>query len=180
MKTSIVSRKGVSPDQVDLIVRLVALIPWPTRRRAMGDVTLSLLDGKTRVAENVFGWNRSTVHMGLHECRTGITCLNDLSNRRKPRLEEKYPRLLTDIREIMEPVSHADPHLRTTFAYTNMTAQAVYNALVEKGWSEATLPTVRTMSNILNRLEYRLRTVAKTQVQKKRQKPTPFSKTSGG
>jgi hypothetical protein len=60
-----------------------------------------------------------------------------------------------------------------------MTAQAVYNALLEKGWSAESLPTVRTISNILIRHDYRLRTVAKTKVQKKQQKPTQFSKTSG-
>ena len=60
-----------------------------------------------------------------------------------------------------------------------MTAKAVYGALVTMGWSAETLPTVRTMSNILNRQDYRVRTVAKTKVQKKPQKPTPSLKTSG-
>ena len=38
---------------------------------------------------------------------------------------------------------------------------------MEKGWTVESLPTVRTISNILNRQGYRLRTVAKTKVQKK-------------
>ena len=56
MKTSTLVRNGVSAELVDLISRLINLIPWPVRRRAMGDVTLSLLDGKRRVAEDVFRW----------------------------------------------------------------------------------------------------------------------------
>jgi hypothetical protein len=84
-----------------------------------------------------------------------------------------------DIREIMEPHSQAEPRLRTTLLYTNMTASAVYDGLLEKGWSEETLPTVRTISNILNRHDYRLRTVAKTKVQKKRRTLTRSSRTSG-
>jgi hypothetical protein len=60
-----------------------------------------------------------------------------------------------------------------------MTASAVYDALVEKGWSEEELPTVRTISNILDRHNYRLRTVVKTKVQKKRRTLTRFSKMSG-
>ena len=47
-----------------------------------------------------------------------------------------------------------------------MTAQSVCDALVANGWSKESLPTVRTISNILNRNEYRLRSVAKTKVQK--------------
>jgi len=33
----------------------------------------------TKVAEEVFGWNRATVELGMHECRAKILCVNDLS-----------------------------------------------------------------------------------------------------
>src|SRR6266568_203047 len=99
--------------------------------------------------------------------RTTLICNSDLSRRRKPKTEEKYPKLLIDIRELMEPECQADPHLRTTLAYTDKTAASVRKALVAKGWSEEILPSVRTMSDILMRLGYRLRSVAKTKVQKK-------------
>lgn len=179
MKTSTLVRNGISKELVDLISRLIDLIPWPARRCAMGDVTLSLLDGKHRVAEDVFGWGRSVVEVGIKEFQTGISCVNDISQRLKPKTEVKKPELLVEIRNIMEPHSESESHLRTTLLYTNMTAEAVYDALVEKGWSAESLPTVRTISNILIRNNYRLRTVSKTKVQKKHQKPTLSLKTSG-
>lgn len=179
MKTSTLVQNGVSGEVAEMISRLVALIPWPVRRRAMGDVALTILSGKARIAEKEFGWNRSSVEVGIKEFRCGITCVNDLSERRKPRAEEKNPELIATIRKIMEPRSQAEPRLRTTLLYTNLTAQAVYNALVAEGWPEESLPTVRTISNILNRHEYQLRTVAKTKVQKKTRRPTPSSKMSG-
>jgi hypothetical protein len=144
----------------------------------MGDVTLYLLDGKPRVAEDVFGWGRSTVTLGMNEFKTGILCVNDISARIKPKTEEKNPELLAAIHSIMEPHSESDSHLRTTLLHTNITAKAVYNTLIEKGWSAESLPTIRTISNILNRHNYRLRSVAKTKVQKKRKKPTRSLKTS--
>ena len=179
MKTSTLVRNGVSPEMVEMISRLVALIPWPSRRQAMGDVTLTVLDGKPRIAEKEFGWNRSGVALGMNEFLSGITCVNDLSQRRKPKSEEKNPDLLDAIQKIMEPYSQAEPRLRTTLPYTSMTVQSVYDALIAEGWPEESLPTVRTISNILNRHEYRLRTVAKTKVQKKQRRPISFSKTSG-
>lgn len=179
MKTSTAVRNGVSQQAVDLIVRLIDLIPWPNRRSAMGDVVISLLDGKPRVAEDVFGWGRATVELGMNEFRTKILCINDLSTRRKPKAEEKNPKLLSDIIEIMTPNSQADSHLRTTLSYTDLTASAVYDFLLKKGWSEEELPTIRTISNILNRYDYRLRTVAKVKVQKKRLKQTRSSRMSG-
>lgn len=167
MKPTTLARNGVSMELADLIARLVKMVPWPAQRQAMGDVALSILNGKPRVAEDVFGWNRSAVKVGMHESQTGITCMNDISPRLKPKSEERNPKLLADIHAIMEPHSESESSLRTTLLYSNMTAKVVYEALLEKGWSAEALPTVRTISNIMNRQNYRLRTVAKTKVQKK-------------
>lgn len=177
MKIATINRNAVSQQMVELISRLVDMIPWPIKRSAMGDVTMSLLEGKPRVAEDVFGWGRATVKLGMNEFRSKIICINDLSNRKRPKIEEKNPKLLSDIVEIMTPHSQAEPSLRTTFLYTDLTAKSVYGFLLEKGWSEDELPTLRTISNILNRHEYRLRTVAKTKVQKKHHTRTRSSKT---
>lgn len=179
MKTSILTQNKVPEQVVPLISRLVDLIPWPQRRQAMADVTLSLLKGKHRAAEEAFGWGRAVVELGMNELRTGLLCLNDISARKRPKAEEKEPELLADIREIMEPHCQSESHLRTTLLYTNMTAKSVYDALLEKGWSEEALPTMRTISNILERHGYRLRTVEKTKVKKKRQTPMRSSQTSG-
>ena len=151
MKTSTLERNGVSTQVVELIARLIDLIEWPARRRAMGDVTMTLLDGKRRVAEDVFGWNRGAVELGVHECQTGIACVSDITARAKPKTEDKYPKLLAEIQAIMEPHSESESSLRTTLLYTNMTAKTVREALVQKGWPEQTLPSVRTISNLLNR-----------------------------
>jgi len=179
MKSSVLVRNEVSIETVELLSRLVSLIPWPANRQAMGDITLSLLDGKARVAEEVFGWNRNTVELGINEVRTGIRCVNDFSKRRRPKVEEREPELLAGIRRIIDPQSQANPQLRTSLAYTNITAKAVHDALQEEGWQPEDLPTIRTILNILNRHGYRLRSVVKTKVQKKRRKQMPSSKMSG-
>lgn len=169
MKTSTLEKNGVPEGVVETISLIVARVPWPERRLAMAEVTQHLLAGKPRVAEYVFGWSRETVKTGMDELRTGVTVVNDLSKRRKPKTEEKYPRLVEDIRILVEPYSQAESHLRTALAYTNLTAASVRNALLKKGWPEEMLPKVRTISNILNRMDYRMRRVAKTKVQKKPQ-----------
>ena len=162
MKITTLERNGVSPEMVGLISRLVDMIPWPERRRAMGDVTLLLLDGKQRVAENVFGWNRSSVEVGINEFQLGISCVNDISTRLKPKSEEKIPNLLVEIHAILGPQRDAE-----TPQQTNMSAKAVYEALVKKGWPAESLPTVRTISNILSRHDFRIPAAGKTKVQKK-------------
>ena len=162
MKTTTLARNGVSTETVELISRLVDLIPWPARRSTMGDVTLTLLDGKCRTAENVFGWNRSAVEIGIKEFQSGISCMHDVTTRFKPKTEEKDPYLLSDIQVIMKLNSGNIPNQFPA----NMTAKAVYDALINKGWTAKSLPTVRTISNILNRQDYHLHTAAKSNAQK--------------
>jgi Rhodopirellula transposase DDE domain len=177
MRPTTLERNSISADTVELVGRLISLIPSPIRRGAMGDVTLTLLDGKKRAAEEIFGWSRNAVELGMHEHQTGIICVNDIAARRKPRTEDKHPKLLAEIQAIMEPHSQSEASLRTTLLYSNITAKAVHEALIQNGWSEQFLPTERTISNLLNRQDYRLRTVAKSKVQKKQVKLTPSLKT---
>ena len=126
-----------------------------------------LLDGKERVAEDVFGWSRETVAVGLKELETGIHCENNISSRHRPRTEAMHPKMLVDIQMIMRPESQAQPSLRTPLLYTNKTASSVHSELLAMGWGEDELPGIRTINNMLNRQNYRLRRVEKAQVQKK-------------
>ena len=168
MNRSTLAKNGITDNVVESVTAIVKHVAWPERRLAMAEATVKLLDGKPRVAEYVFGWSRETVKLGMEELRSGIKCVNDLSKRRKPKSEEKYPHLTDDIRGLLEASSQAEPQLRTALTYTNVTAAAVRKALLENGWQEDMLPKVRTVSNILNRMGYRLRPVAKMKVQKKR------------
>ena len=138
------------------------------RRAYMAEVTLELLGGNARQAERVFGWGRGTVKKGLRERVTGIVCQDDYSGRGNRKTEEKYPQLEADIRALVDPMSQADPKFQTPFAYTRITAQAVRQALLdEKGYSETELPCEKTIGNILNRLDYRLKRIQKIKPLKK-------------
>ena len=167
MKEAITSSVPFTEELSELITRLVKQIPYEYRRQAMGDVVQTLLEGKSRKAEDVLGWNRHTVELGINELRTGIRCISDVSARGKKKVEESNPQLLRDIEHILKPHSESDSHLRTTLLHSDVTAKAVRNALIEKGYSEDELPAERTFYDLLNRQGYRRRTIAKSKVQKK-------------
>lgn len=132
------------------------------RRAFEAQVALDYLDGKARTAESVFGWSRQTVSLGLHELRTGITCLDDFAGRGNHKTEEKLPQLEADMRSLADPESQTDPKFQSPFQYTRMTAKSMRQALIDKkGWQDQELPCENTIGNILNRLGYRLRGVLK-------------------
>jgi hypothetical protein len=138
------------------------------RRAFQAQVALDYLDGSARQAERVFGWWRKTVELGLHELRTGITCVDNASARGNRRTEEKLPALEHDIRALAEPQSQQDPKFQSPFQYTRITAKAMRQALIDqKGWKSEELPCEKTIGNILNRLGFRLRRVQKAKPVKK-------------
>lgn len=117
MNVSVIARKGLDEDTLALVQRLVAMIPWPFDRQAKADVASTLLDGRLRLAEKVFGWGRGSLGLGVEELRTGIVCEGDTSTRRKPRAEERLPDLQRDIHELFDSQSQADSRLGTTLRY---------------------------------------------------------------
>jgi Rhodopirellula transposase DDE domain len=138
------------------------------RRLFLAEVTLQLCDGNPRQAERRFGWGRATVSKGLRELQQGIRCLENFAARARPRWEAKNPQLAQDIRAIVEPHTHADPELKSERRYTNLSAAEVLQALkAKKGYTAKDLPKERTMRDILNRMNYRLKRVQKAKPLKK-------------
>jgi len=138
------------------------------RRLFMAEVTLKLCDGNARKAERRFGWGRETVDKGLHEFKQNVRCLERFSARGRPRLEVKNPQLAQDIRSIVEPHTQADPELKSARRYSNLSAANVLEALqIKKGYAKENLPSTRTMRDILNRMNYRLKRIKKGKPLKK-------------
>jgi len=145
------------------------------RRLFQAEVTLKLFDGNVRKAERRFGWGRETVAKGLQELQQGIRCLENFSARGRPRLEEKNPQLAEDIRVLVEPHTQVDPELKTARRYSSLSAAEVLEALqAKKGYAPESLPSQRTMRDILNRMNYRLKRIQKGKPLKKTPQTNPI------
>jgi hypothetical protein len=132
--------------------------------------------GGQRRAERELGWNRITIRKGTRELESGIECLDAFSARGRKLAEEHLPRLLEDIRDIVDSQSQTDPRFETDRLYTRMSAGEVRRQLIkQKGYTDEELPTARTISTKLNELGYRLTTVAKCRPKKRSLQPMPFS-----
>jgi hypothetical protein len=157
-----------SIERTDALIRSGARRLTGYQRRAFqAEVAIELCGGIARQAERRFGWGRETVQTGLHERRTGLRCVEDFVARGRQRVEDKDQRLAADIREILGPHSYADPSLKSSRRYSNLSAAEVRRALIKKGHPEADLPAERTMRDILNRMNYRLKRIRKGKPLKK-------------
>ena len=137
-------------------------------RLFIAEVTETLCDGNPRSAERRFGWGRETIRKGLHEWRSGLRCVENFAARGRPRWEAKHPQHAADIRAIVEPHTQTDPELKSSRRYTNLSAAEVRDALREqKNYREEDLPSERSMCDILNRMNDRLKRIQKGKPLKK-------------
>jgi len=157
-----------STEPFDTLIRSAARrLKGHQRRLFMAEVTTQLCDGNSRHAERRFGWGRNTVSKGLHELRQGVRCLENFAARGRQRSEEKDLRLAAAIRAIVEPHTQADPELKSSRRYTNLSAAELRQALLDKGYPQEQLPSTRTLRDILNRMNYRRKRIQKGKPLKK-------------
>lgn len=150
-----------------LFVDTARSLQGSARRIFMARTVKELGPGGQRRAERELGWNRGTLRNGMHEVASGFRCLDAFTARGRKRAEHHLPHLLADIKALVDSQSQTDPQFRTTRLYTRVSAAEVRRQLIAlKGYTEATLPTVQTITTKLNDLGYFPKKVAKSQPQK--------------
>lgn len=144
------------------------------RRLFQAEICLKLCEGKPRRAERRFGWGRHNVALGIHEFQSGIRCLENFVAKGHRRAEDRNPQLAQDIRDIVSPKSYVDPELKSSRRYSNLSAGEVRDALVAKGYRGQGLPSERSMRDILNRMNFRLKRIQKGKPLKKTKETDPI------
>jgi len=159
-----------------LFIDTAKTLKGSARRIFMARTVKELGPGGQRRAERELGWRRVTIRKGTGELESGSPLQDNFAARGRKPAEAHLPHLLTDIRAIVDSQSQTDPQFRTNRLYTRLSATEIRRQLIaQKGYTDADLPTVQTLSTKLTNLGYYLKKVAKTQPQKKSQKPTPSS-----
>jgi hypothetical protein len=151
-----------SPEMIPILIDAAKALKDSQRRLFMAKTVKAMGRGGQVWAEAHLRWNRETIRKGMHELRTGMTCLDAFHCRRRKPAEEHLPRLLEDIRAIVDAPSQADPKFQTERLFTRISAAEVRRQLIAvKGYTDAELPTQQTINTKLNLLGFRLTKVAK-------------------
>jgi hypothetical protein len=131
------------------------------KRAYIAQVSNDYFQGNTRRTEREMGWGRETIETGINEIKSGIRCLDYYSGRGNKRTEDKLAGLEDAIQAIVQPHTQTDPDFRNSYSYLKITAKSVRAELLNNGYEDNQLPTERTISNILNRMNYSLKRVQK-------------------
>ena len=164
------------PEMIPVLIDTAESLKGSGKRLFMARTVQAMGRGGQRWAEEHLGWCRDTIRKGTHELRSGMTCVDAFSSRRRKPAEEHLPRLLDDIRSIADGQSQADPKFQTDRLFTRISAAEVRRQLIaQRGYTDAELPTQQTINTKLNLLGYRLTKVAKCRPQKESRRPMPSS-----
>jgi hypothetical protein len=164
------------PEMIPVLIDAAQALKGSQRRLFMAKTVQAMGRGGQRWAAEHLGWCRDTIRKGTHELRSGMTCIDAFSSRRRKPAEEHLPRLLDDIRDLVDGQCQADPKFQTERLFVRISAAEVRRRLItKKGYTDAELPTPQTINTKLNLLGYRLTKVAKCRPQKGSRRPTPSS-----
>jgi len=159
---------SLTPPQIASLRLAASHMTGATRRAFPAEMTLKYGDGNARRAEDIFGWGRHNIAVGLAEKRTGIVCLSlHAACRGRRRWEDQYPEAAEALVDLAFAHAQQDPTVRTPVAYPRLTAHTAIEGLRQKGLEEAILPAPSTLAVLLHRLGFRLRHVVKSKPLKK-------------
>lgn len=166
-------------SHVEDLKRAASRMSLVERRSFQAAMAEKYCGGSARLAEVVFGWNRDSVTLGLHEKRSGVTCLGAHAvYGGNLRWEERHPEVAEALWALAQTHAQQDPTFRSPLSYTRLTAAEALKQLQAQGFPVEVLPSPSTMADVLNRNGYRLRPVVKAKPQKKSPKPIRSSPTS--
>lgn len=161
-------KQSLDPSHLEDLKNASKKMRGAERRAFQAEISIKYCEGSPRKTETIFGWNRNAVELGLHEKRTGITCLGAQKAHCGNKLwEKKNPEPSAFLLELAESISQQDPTFRTTSLFTRLTANEALKQLRKAGFEDEVIPSPKTMANFLNRNGYRLRTVLKAKPLKK-------------
>jgi hypothetical protein len=135
MRVATVTEEKVSLEASHLEdIRLASSKMTGSERRAFqAEMALKYCRGSARCAEDIFGWSREAVRLGLHEKRTGIVSLGHHAFYGAKMWEKKHPEVAQALWALADSHAQQDPILRTTLSFTPPDGRGSHQAVASAG-----------------------------------------------
>jgi hypothetical protein len=152
----------------DIFVSSVKKLKGSDKRIALASMTKKMGRGGHTMIATLFKVSRNTINKGMRELENGIPIEDNFAARGRHPVEKKLPKLLADLKSIVDPQSQTDPNFKTTRLFTRLTVKVIRRELLDKkGYTEEELPTNQTLNTKVNQLGYHLKKVKKVKPVKK-------------
>ena len=152
----------------DILKETLNNLKGADRRVFLASVSVIIGKGGQSIVAKELHVSRDTIRKGLHELNSGVAIVDTFNARGRKPIEEKLPKLMQDIKNLVDSQSQTDPNFKTTRMFTRLTVKEVRKQLIlQKGYDTNGLPTHQTLNNKINRMGYHLKKVRKLKPLKK-------------
>jgi len=103
----------VPNNLIEVFKRSASNLKGAAKRIFMANIVNAHGYGAQTEAEKKLGWCRVTIRKGQHEVRSGVKCIDNFSGRGRKKAEEKNPKLLNHIKQIVDGETQADPAMNS-------------------------------------------------------------------
>jgi len=136
------------------------------RRMFLGQLAIDIGIGGRLLVSTDLGISRVTLRKGIGEVERGEAREDKFRERGRHLIEITHPQIVASIKEIVDGASQIDPQFTSTRLYTRLSPRVVLEELKNRGYGPSKLPSKGTVSNVMERLGYKRRKVAKTKPKK--------------
>lgn len=148
----------LTEDEKRLYMETAETLTGKDRRVFMARVVTLLGKGGQRWAETEMGWNRGTIRRGLEELKSrSLLTEADVETRGRKGIENRLPRFLSDLEDIVRLHCRRDPEFWRSKMVTVSTSKIVADLVEEKGYQADELPSTETIRRKLKQMGYRLK-----------------------
>lgn len=140
-----------------------ALLRGSDRRLFRASIIKALGRGAAAFFRRTLGWALPALKKGLEELEAGSVVQDDFKSRGRKPMESCLPNLEKHLRNMADPLSQTDPTFRTTQLYRKLTGKEARRRLIaDYGYSEADVPSARSLRRKLSALGYKPMKVRKS------------------
>lgn len=151
-----------------ILVETVNQLKGSNKRKALAKTAKELGKGGQSIVAYEFNVSRDTIRKGTHELESGFEIVDAHNAKGRKKKEEKMPKLMDDIKDIVDSQSQTDPNFKTTRLFTRLTVKEIRKQLIlQKEYTDDELPSNQTLNNKVNQLGYTLKKVQKVKPIKK-------------
>jgi Skp family chaperone for outer membrane proteins len=151
-----------------ILVESVNQLKGSSKRAALAKTAKELGKGGQSIVAYEFNVSRDTIRKGMRELESGFKIIDAHNAKGRKKIEEKMPKLMDDIKDIVDSQSQTDPNFKTTRLFTRLTVKEIRKQLIfQKGYTDEELPSNQTLNNKVNQLGYTLKKVQKVKPIKK-------------
>jgi hypothetical protein len=151
-----------------ILIESINKLKSSDKRKALAQIAKEIGKGGQSIVASEFNVSRDTIRKGRYELESGFKIVDAHNAKGRKKIEERLPKLMDDIKDIVDSQSQTDPNFKTTRLFTRLTVKEIRHQLIlQKGYTDDGLPTNQTLNNKVNELGYNLKKVQKVNPIKK-------------